>query len=127
MVSQIVAIFCQCDDALKGLHHHEDPQYKMSGTEVMTTSIITAAYFGGNMKTTRTFLKEQGYIPSIPGKSRFNRRQHRIAGLFHMVFNLLAMIWKDMNDQSFYVLDNFPITACDNNRILRSRRYRGEV
>jgi hypothetical protein len=127
MDSQIVAIFCLCDDVLKGLHHHEDPQCKMSDAEVMTTSIVAAVFFGGNMETARTFLKEQGYIPTMLGKSRFNRRQHRIAELFHTVFNLLAMIWKDLNTQSIYVLDSFPIAACDNYRILRSRRYRGEV
>jgi hypothetical protein len=126
MDNQIVAIFCLCDDILKGLHHHEDTQCKMSDAEVMTTSIVAAVFFGGNMETARTFLKEQGYIPTMLGKSRFNRRQHRIAELFLTVFNLLAVIWKDLNEQSIYVLDSFPVAACDNYRIPRSRRYRGE-
>ncbi len=126
MDNQIVAIFCLCDDILKGFHHHEDTQCKMSDAEVMTTSIVAAVFFGGNMETARTFLKEQGYIPSMLGKSRFNRRQHRIAELFLTVFNLLAVIWKDLNEQSIYVLDSFPVAACDNYRIPRSRRYRGE-
>ncbi|NWF65455.1 MAG: hypothetical protein HXY38_14255 [Chloroflexi bacterium] len=76
MGSQIVAIFCVCDDILKGLHHHKDSQCKMSDAEVMTTSILAAAFFGGNMERARTFLKEQGYIPSMLDTSRFNRRQH---------------------------------------------------
>jgi len=127
MDSQIVAIFCLCDDILKGLHHHEDPQCKMSDAEVMTASIVAAAFFGGNMERARTFLKEQGYIPSMLDKSRFNRRQHRIAELFLTVFNLLAAHWKDLNEQSIYVVDSFPVAACDNYRIPRSRRYRGET
>lgn len=53
MDSQIVAIFCICDDVLKGLHH-EDSQCKMSYDEVMTTSIVAAAFFGGNMERART-------------------------------------------------------------------------
>jgi Transposase DDE domain len=127
MDSQIVAIFCICDDILKSLHHHEDSQCKMSDAEVMTTSIVAAAFFGGNMERARTFLKEQDYIPSMLDKSRFNRRQHRIAELFLTVFNLLAAHWKDLNEQSIYVVDSFPVAACDNYRIPRSRRYRGEA
>lgn len=127
MDSQIVAIFCLCDDILKGLNHHEDRQCQMSDAEVMTTSIVAATFFGGNMERARVFLKEQGYIPTMLEKSRFNRRQHRIAELFLTVFNLLATLWKDLNEQSLYVVDSFPVAACDNYRIRRSRRYRGEV
>lgn len=127
MDSQIVAIFCLCDDMLKGLHHYEDPQCRMSDAEIMTTSIIAAVFFGANMERARIFLKEQGYIPSMLGKSRFNRRQHRISELFLTVFNMLATSWKELNEHSIYVLDSFPIAACDNYRIPRSKRYRGEV
>lgn len=127
MDSQIVAIFCLCDDILKGLHHHEDKQCQMSDAEVMTTSITAAIFFSGNMERARTFLKEQGYIPNMLGKSRFNRRQHRIADLFMTVFDLLGIYWKELNEHSIYVLDSFPIVACDNYRIPRSRRYHGEV
>jgi hypothetical protein len=126
MDDQIVAIFCICDDILKGLHYHEDRQCKMSIAEVMTTSIVAAVFFGGNMETARTFLKKQGYIPNMLEKSRFNRRQHRVAELFLTVFNLLAVFWKHLNEQSIYVVDSFPVVACDSYRILRSRRYVGE-
>ena len=68
MDTQIVAIFCLCDDVLKGLHRHEDKQCKMSDAEVMTTPITAAFFFSGNMETARTFLKEQGYIPNMLGK-----------------------------------------------------------
>ena len=94
---------------------------------MMTPSIIAAIFFSGNMESARTFLKEQGYIPNMLGKSRFNRRQHRIADLFLTVFDLLAAYWKDLNKHSIYVLDSFPIVVCDNYRITRSRRYHGEV
>jgi hypothetical protein len=126
MDSQIVAIYCICDDILKGLHHHEDVQCQMSDAEIMTTSIVAATFFAGNLEKSRSFLKEHGYIPNMLEKSRFNRRQHRIAELFQTVFNVLATIWKDLNAQSIYVLDSFPVVACDNYRIPRSRRYTGE-
>ena len=61
------------------------------------------------------------------GKSRFKRRQLRIADLFLTVFDLLAVHWKDLNELSIYVLDSFPMVACDNYRIPRSRCYRGKA
>ena len=82
MDSPIVAMFCVCDDILKGRHHHEDSQYEMSDAEVMTTSIVAAAFFGGNMERARTFLEKQGCIPNMLERSRFNRRQHWIVELF---------------------------------------------
>ena len=54
MDSQIVAIYCICDDISKGLSHRRK--------------------YG----KVACFLKEQGYIPNILEKSHFNRRQHRI-------------------------------------------------
>ena len=117
MDTQIVAIYCICDDILKGLHHVEDKQRKMSDAEVLTTSIVAALFFGGNMERSRIFLQEQGYIPQMLEKSRFNRRQHKIAGLFLAVFNLLGEVWKQWNCESVYIVDSFPISVCDNYRI----------
>jgi len=126
MDNQIVAIFCFCDDVLKAIRHHEDKQCQMSDAEVMTTSIVAAMFFAGNMERSRTFLKEQGYIPKMLGKSRLNRRQHRIADLFQIIFDLLGTFWKESNEHNIYILDSFPVEACDNYRIPRSRRYVGE-
>ena len=69
----------------------------MSAGEVMTTSIVAALFFGGNMECSHAFLQEQGYIPQMLEKSRFNRRQHQMAGLFLTVFNLLGEVWKQLN------------------------------
>jgi len=44
MDSQIVAVFCLCDDMLKALGHHEDPQCQMSDAEVMTIAIVAALW-----------------------------------------------------------------------------------
>jgi Transposase DDE domain len=126
MDSQIVAIYCICDDILKSLHHVEDKQRKMSDAEVLTTSIVAALFFSGNMERSRIFLQEQGYIPQMLEKSRFNRRQHQMAGLFLTVFNLLSEVWKELNSESVYIVDSFPISVCDNYRIRRCHIYHGE-
>lgn len=126
MDTQIVAIYCICDDILKGLHHTEDKQRQMSDAEVMTTSIVAGLFFSGNMEKSRIFLQEHGYIPKMLEKSRFNRRQHKIAELFLVVFDLLGDFWKQWNEKSVYVIDSFPVSACDNYRIQRCHLYTGE-
>ena len=127
MDDQIVAVFCLCDDMLKALRHYEDPQCQMSDAEVMTTAIVAALRYGGNFEHARKSLKAEGYIPKMLGKSRFNRRLHRIQNLFLTLFRLLGETWKDLNSKSIYVLDSYPVASCDNYRIYRSRRYRGEA
>ncbi len=125
--AQIVAVYCLCDDLLKALYHQEDPQCRMSDAEVMTSAIIAALYFRGNFEAARRFLQDHGYVPNALSKSRVNRRLHRIADLFLTLFSLLGETWKSLNENSIYVIDSFPIAACDNFRICRSKRYRGEV
>jgi hypothetical protein len=112
---------------LKGLHHYEDKQRQMSDAEVMTTSIVAALFFSGNLEKSRVFLREHGYIPNMLAKSRFNRRMHKIAELFLVIFELLGDVWKQFNEESVYVMDSFPIAACDNYRIPHSHLYEGEV
>jgi hypothetical protein len=127
MDSRIVAVFCLCDDMLKAMQHHEDQQCQMSDAEVMTTALIAALHFRGNFESARHLLHEQGYMPTMLSRSRFNRRLHRLSHLFLTLFNGLGETWKGLNANSVYVIDSFPIAACDNYRIPRSKRYRGEV
>ena len=111
MDNQIVAVFCLCEDMLKALHHYEDPQVRMTDAEVMTTAITAALYFGGNFEHARKVSQREGYIPKMLSKSRFNRRLHRIHDLFLTLFRLLGETWKELNSNSIYVIDSYPI-AC---------------
>jgi hypothetical protein len=113
---QIVAIYCWCDDVLKALHHYEDPSRQMSDAEVMTTAIVAALYFGGNWERARDLLHAGGYISAMLGKSRFNRRLHAIADRFLIVFQVLSELFKQLNADSVYVIDSFPVPVCDNIR-----------
>jgi len=123
MDTQIIAIFCLCDDMLKGLHHFEDQQRQMSDAEVMTTAITAMLYFKGNFCHASRFLFDAHYIPGMLSKSRFNRRLHAIAELFLTLFFRLGETWKKLNENSLYVIDSFPIAVCDNYRIMRSKIY----
>ena len=126
MDTQIIVIFCLCADMLKSLHPYEDPQCQMSDAEVMTTAIVAILYFKGNFCMASRFLYDGHYIPNMLGKSRFNRRLHRIADLFLTLFLRLGETWKKLNERSTYVIDSYPIAVCDNYRIKRSKIYRGE-
>jgi hypothetical protein len=126
MDTQIVLVFCLCDDLLKALRHAEDAQCQMKDAEVMTTAIVAMLYFKGNFRLTSQFLYEYGYMPQMLSRSRFNRRLHRIADLFLTLFLQLGEYWKQLNERSTYVLDSYPIAACDNYRIPRCKLYTGE-
>ena len=39
MDTQLITIYCLCDDLLQALHHREDKQRAMSDAEVMTTAL----------------------------------------------------------------------------------------
>ena len=124
---QIILVYCMCDDLLKALNHREDPQRQLCDAEIMTIAIVAALYFGGNYALSRTFLKEQGYIPNMLGKSRFSRRLNSVSHHFLSLFDVLSNMWKELNQDSIYIVDTFPVAACDNIRIPRCRLYQGET
>jgi hypothetical protein len=126
MDDSVLAIYCLCDDLLRALHHHEDTQRLMSDAEVMTTAIVAALYFGGNFETARSLLAAPRYIPHMLSKSQFNRRLHGLRDLLLLVFRLLGETFKQLNSSSLYIIDSFPVAACDNIRIRRDKRFRDE-
>lgn len=127
MDTPIVFVYCLCDDLLKALHHREDPQCRVGDAEILTTALVAAWYFGGNLTRSQTFLFEQEYFARRLSHSRFIRRLHRCAHLLMPLFQVLAGLGHELNQESLYVLDSFPVAACDNIRIRRCRRYRGEA
>lgn len=127
MDTQIVAVYCICDDLLQALHHPHDRQCQMSDSEVMTTAIVAMLYFGGNFEQARDHLCEYGYVPQMLSKSRFNRRLHRIGHLTLVLFATLAEVFKQWNDESIYLIDSIPIAVCDNYRIRHAKLYQDEA
>jgi hypothetical protein len=127
MDDQILAIYCLCNDFLKALHHAEDRQHKMTDAEIMTTALVAMLFFGGNFEHARALLSTSQYMPTMLSRSRFNRRLHRIEELFATLFDLLGQTWKDLNVESVYIIDSFPVTVCDNYRIPRARIYQEEA
>lgn len=126
MDDSVLARYCLCDDLLKALLHQEDPQRQMNDAEVMTTAVVAALYFGGNFERARLLLASPHYIPGMLSKSQFNRRLHALRDLLLMVFKVLGETFKQLNATSLYIIDSFPVAACDNIRISRDKRFGSE-
>jgi Transposase DDE domain len=117
-------------DILNAIGHAEDPQQQMSDAEVITTGLVAMWFFRGNFEAARALLSMPRYVPHMLSRSRLNRRLHRLTDLFLMLFDPLGCTWKQLNTESIYVIDSFPVTVCDNYRIpwaklYRNKEYRG--
>ena len=120
MDDKILAIYCLSTDILNAIGHAEDPQQQMSDAEVITTGLVAMLFFRGNFEAARALLSMPRYMPRMLSRSRLNRRLHRLTDLFVMLFDLLGYTWKQLNTESVYVIDSFPVVACDNYRIPRA-------
>jgi Transposase DDE domain len=127
MDDHILAIYSLCHDFLKALHHREDRQQKMTDAEVMTTALVAMLFFGGNFEHARALLGTSQYMPTMLSRSRLNRRLYQIQDLFVTLFNILGQVWKDLNVESVYIIDSFPVAVCDNYRIPHANIYHQET
>jgi len=123
---KIIAIFCLVDDLLKGIGHREDGRARVSDSEVVTTAIVSALYFGGHSDNGRQMMKMTGMVPLMLDKSRFCRRPHRLEPLLCSLFFQMGHSLKTMAGTSDYVIDSFPVAVCDNMRIARCRLLKGK-
>jgi hypothetical protein len=123
---KIIAIYCFVDDLLKGIGRQEDIRRKVSDSEIITTAIVSALYFGGHCDNGRHFMKMTGMSPSMLDKSRFNRRLHSLADLLFQLFFQVGQYLKTIAGASDYVVDSFPVAVCDNIRISRCKLLNGE-
>ena len=126
MVLEIVAIYYWIDEIIKYMGHKQDKRCLMSDSEIITTLIVAARFFSGNIEKARLFLRDHGYIKNMLEKSRFNRRQHALG--FDFIQDVMKIAAEFLKKTSFeYVVDSFPVPVCDNVRITRCRIYREEV
>lgn len=124
--SKIIGIYCIVDDILKGIGHKEDSRRRVSDSEIITTALVSALYFGGHLDNGRNFMKLAGLVPAMLDKSRFNRRLHQVGELMLSLFWQLGHCLKSMAGASEYVIDSFPVAVCDNIRISRCKMLKGK-
>jgi hypothetical protein len=132
MYDRTLAIYCFVDDLLKAMQHREDQRCEVSDAEVVTTALCAMLWFGGNFEHSRSFLHSSGMMPRMLSRSRLSRRLTRLAELIEMIFHQLGLTLKELNAESRYAMDSFPLALCDNIRIQRCRltqeaSYRGYV
>lgn len=126
MYDRTLAIYCFIDDLLKAMRHHEDSRCEFTDAEVVTTAIVAMLFFGGNFERARSFLHSSGMMPRMLSRSRLSRRLSRLSDLVQLVFHQLGLTLKELNMESRYSLDSFPVSVCDNIRISRCRLAHGE-
>jgi len=83
---KITGIYCIVDDLLKSVQHPEDKRRRISDSEVITTAIVSAIYFGGHHDHAISFMQVTGMIPNMLSNSRFCRRIHQIGELLIELF-----------------------------------------
>ena len=122
---KIIAIFCLVDDLLQGIEHKEDSRRKVSDSEIITTAIVSALYFGGHQDNAREFMKMTKLSPGMLDKSRFCRRLHNLEGLIFSLFFQIGQHLKDISGARDYIIDSFPVAVCDNIRIANCKLLKG--
>jgi Transposase DDE domain len=123
---KIIAIYCIVDDILKAIGHLEDSRRKVSDSEIITTALVSALYFGGHLDNGRGFMKMTKLVPDMLDKSRFNRRLHQVSELVFAMFSQIGHHIKSLSGASEYVIDSFPVAVCDNIRISRCKLIKGK-
>ena len=122
MPLKIITIHFLLDEILKALDFKDDKRAQVS----MTVALVAAYFFAGCQQKSLDFLIGHGYIKSL-SKSRFNRRLHAIEDdLWQVILNLMARFHQLTNKDKVFLVDTFPVPACHNIRIRRSRLYRQE-
>jgi hypothetical protein len=127
MEDKIIATSCLCDDLCKAIHTPGDPQQQRTDAEGMTPALVAAFYFRGTRESARVMLNTYGDIPVMRSKSRCSRRLHGRKDPWREMVRLCAQIWKALNNEAVYVMESFPLSVCDNDRIPRAKRYQGHL
>lgn len=127
MVNKCIAIYVFIDDLLKETKHNEPKNRNMSDAEIVTTVLVSAIYFSGHHEKAMSFMSSTGLVTHMLGKSRFNRRLHQIRDLIVDLFFQLSALVKELNISSEYTIDSFPVSTCDNIRIIKTKLIQGEV
>jgi hypothetical protein len=123
---KIISIYCIVDDILKGIGHNEDVRRRISDSEIITTALISALYFGGHIDNGRNFMKMTRLVPGMLDKSRFNRRLHNLSEMLFSIFSQIGHCLKTAAGASEYIIDSFPVAVCDNIRISRCKLLKGK-
>src|SRR5579862_4108037 len=79
MYRQIITFYQVCDAYLQQRGFQDDPQVKMTTTEVIVTALVAAFFFANNLRLACALMRESGLVVSMLSEGHFNRRWHKIS------------------------------------------------
>lgn len=120
MHSQCIRFYRVCEDYLQQKQIRDDPQARMTTTEVLLTALVAACCFANNLRLARKMLALSGLVPYMLSESRLNRRWHRITNEDWQ--GILSLLAQQCPEQT-YLVDSCPMPVCHNERAKRSRLY----
>lgn len=126
MTEQTITIYCFIDDFFHAIGRKDDAHCKLSDAELLTTALLAARYFHGNLHSAYHYMLAHHGVKRID-KSGFVRRLHALQEQLLALFTALGQSIKELNTSSRYLIDSFPVAVCDNIRIQRSHLLEGEA
>ncbi|MGI4864076.1 MAG: IS982 family transposase [Janthinobacterium lividum] len=130
MREQTVAMYCFLDDLLTLTRPVRpllaDPRRRLSDAQVLTTALVAARFFGGNLTRGRHYM-EQHWGQNRLDKNGFTRRLHRLSDTLLALFATCGHFLKELHTEARYVIDSFPVAVCQNIRIPRCKLLTGKA
>lgn len=123
MHTQIMTFYRTADAFLEQKGVHDDPQTQMTSVEVLTTLLVAAWFFAGNLRLACQALAAMGIVPRMLSESRFSRRRHRFTTEDWQA--ILTRLAQDHPADTF-VVDSCPLVVCHKQRAKRSKLYQDE-
>lgn len=123
MHSACIRFYRVCEAYLQQKGFRDDPQARMTTTEVLRTALVAACCFANNLRLARKWLASSGLVPSLLSESRLNRRWHKITNEDWQ--GILSLLAKEYPEQT-YLVDSCPLPLCHHERAQRSRLYPDE-
>ena len=119
-------MYCFFDDFLRIAHPRlADKRRHVSDGEGLTTAVLSARYFGGNLSVAAAYMRQYHGIKQLD--KSILCRLHRLQEVLRTVFAALGEALKDLNTSARYVIDSFPVAVCDNMRIKRCKLVTGNA
>jgi hypothetical protein len=127
MHEQTIAIFCICDEVVRVSNIIDDPQNKMTTSEIMTFALISALHYQCDYHKSRLVSMALRLFPNILSHSRLIRRVHAIPKrIWLMVFYALKMyLRKEVSD--YFIVDSFPLKAYEGHKSFRAKIFRDKA
>ncbi|RZK12181.1 MAG: IS982 family transposase, partial [Hymenobacter sp.] len=130
MREQTVAMYCFLDDLLTLTRpagtRPADPRRRLSDAQVLTTALVAARFFGGNLVFGQRYM-EQHWGQNKLDKSGFTRQLHALTDTLLALFATCGHVRKQLNTEARYILDSFPVAVCHNTRMPHCKLLTGKA